>query len=189
MSFRQQKWTGSKDYAVPEERSFDPYREEFKAPQMQSTVMMMEECFDRRILQLVKEAIAQGILKNFTTEYPERVDLRGLPPAVAEAYVFTIMETLRFRYRNKTHYRFKWVFNVAPFDPKEAMVPNTGRKIQDSGNEEVMTQDEATALGVIALLRRLRIWHKTNPRRGVIVIHAQILTKWIKKDDNPSIFK
>eukprot|EP00210_Caulerpa_lentillifera_P001772 g1702.t1 len=180
--YRLQKTQSRTDYSSPEDLKFCPYREDFQPPITESKDRR-EECFDRRILQLVKEGMTQGLLEQFNVEHPTPVNLKELPPVVAEGYVFTIMETLRFRFRNKSHYRFKWVFKVEPFDPKKALIPSNGLKTGDTPSTDVKSKGEATSLGVVALLRRLRIWHKTVPHHGVIIILGRVLNKWITEDD------
>lgn len=38
---------------------------------------------------------------------------------------------------------------------------------------------ENTSLAVVSVLRRLRLWHKTDPRNGLVTIGSKHITNWI----------
>lgn len=50
--------------------------------------------FDARTAPLVEEAIVLGALPQFTLTGGATVDLRGMPPTVAQAYVMTVLQAL-----------------------------------------------------------------------------------------------
>ena len=42
---------------------------------------------------------------------------------------------------------------------------------------------ENTSLAVVSVLRRLRLWHTTDPRSGIITIASRDVTNWIHAEE------
>merc|ERR1712039_1101746 len=125
-----------------------------------------EGSWDPRALQLVDEAIHNGILKPFKVRKnaPQTIDLRLLPPQTAELYLMYILDQIRLFILNA-------VFTVS------------GRlsPIPDKVTEPILEKDKGSAhgLGIAAMLRRLRLRYFAIPKEGLIVLDSYDVNSWI----------
>lgn len=63
-------------------------------PEASSQAQGLDNCFDGRAVRIVEEAISIGALPQFKLDCSE-MDLRGLPPTLAEVYLLAIVRALQ----------------------------------------------------------------------------------------------
>lgn len=73
----------------------------------------------------MNEAIQADLIHSFSVNRAEEINLHHLPPAIAEAYVFTMVETLKYRCRKEHYCKHEIVFKVSPFEPRKALLPSS----------------------------------------------------------------
>lgn len=151
---------------------------------------------------MVKEAIQTELIPPFFVDRRKEIDLRDFPPTIAEAYVFTILETLKFRHQKRATFRNNLVFKVPPFDPRKVLVPSQPPisfifqfyclgvilNAKENGFEETMVDNdiekhgEVTALAAVSVFRRLRLWHHIDSSQGVITLSAREIAHWLQSE-------
>lgn len=106
------------------------------------------------------------------------VDMRSMPPAVAEVYVMVLLNAARSLISGPMGRRYIQgvVLLVPPFNPRAVLVPSSAKK-EDMPPEE---RGSATSLGVCAMLRRLRLRHTTLPEDGQVIISGEDVTAWVR---------
>jgi hypothetical protein len=114
-------------------------REQFAASKDQ----VPELRFDRRALLLVEDAISMDLLPGYSLDDEElEVDLRALPPTLAEVYVLTMLQAVEQRQSGPVRKRLPFItFVVPPFDPNYVNWPSYAEKL-NLYYEEVMSSME-----------------------------------------------
>ncbi|GMH32599.1 hypothetical protein BSKO_00433 [Bryopsis sp. KO-2023] len=163
------------------------------------------ELFDRRATQLVKEAIRLEALPPFSMDRDFEVNMLNMLPAVAEVYVLTISMEIKKHVSPSKPYQHKISFIVPEFNPKEVMLPShvergpksTSGESEDSDTESSVGEDEfemdesellsgtatsSTGLGVLAMLRRLKIWCRVDLKKEPcrICVSPREITQWVR---------
>jgi len=169
----------------------------------------VEISFDSRAVILVEEAIAAGALPHYGLDRDDgcRVDMRTLPPSVAEVYVLSMFRSFERRGSPRFSYGGSITFLVPPFNPKRVFSvsnPSGDRTNHgEEGNEEQVADDDSvyefedeggdflkadaspmetdrTALAVAGQLRRLKIYNKARGKEGVVTVTAREITRWVR---------
>jgi len=131
-------------------------------------VSRYEAVFDRRAVSLVEDAIARGFLPSFTVEQPCTLDLRMMPPTLAEVYTIAVTAALERRAQRlraaataeaatatgsvaKQHTGDKSIFFhrvtllVPPFDPDITMWPSRVEKLHRHARKAQADAEAAAA--------------------------------------------
>ncbi|EFJ49645.1 hypothetical protein VOLCADRAFT_104228 [Volvox carteri f. nagariensis] len=128
---------------------------------------VFEVAFEPRAFAILDEAIAKGLVPSYDPEAPMVVDMRNMPPVVAEVYVLHVLLTLERRARRRQQqaadsaeapgagsYHHSITLLVPPFDPDLVKWP--------SYVDRVMNRYTAT----MAAEERARLRHRSEYRRA-----------------------
>ncbi|KAL4533067.1 hypothetical protein Ndes2526A_g08520 [Nannochloris sp. 'desiccata'] len=93
------------------------------APQVQGKIGI-ESIYHVRAISILEEAIVSGLLPSFKAGAPAPIDLRGLPPAVAEVYVLTVVSALQRVVEARRELKNRIVFLVPRYDGHKVFMPS-----------------------------------------------------------------
>lgn len=153
-----------------------------------------------KAVALVEEAVSLQVLPGYSLTDSLTVDFRSLPPNVAESYALAILSSL---YRRKQSRRWEKVdhaiaFLVPFFDSHDILQRSDdhSRAIHSSRQDQQRQQKqsrpsssdqddnfqagEATALGVAAAVKRLKVHAAMDAKNGAIMMQPQELTRWVR---------
>eukprot|EP00803_Ostreobium_quekettii_P011523 evm.model.scf_535.6 EVM.evm.TU.scf_535.6 scf_535:44271-50781(-) len=157
--------------------------------------------FDPRAIRIAKEAISKRALPQFYLDRVCELDLRGMPPAVAEVYVLTLFESLKDCYGAAPQpHEHPISFHLPPYDMKDVFSSSyrkvecpdeAGADIEDMPEAEELDNDvsiggpgvectarSSTSLIVVATLQRLGIWYHSDADKGRVWVDPKDLTRW-----------
>ncbi len=124
-----------------------------------------EALFDPRAVTLLEAAIFSGALPQFKLDGNTQVDMRGMPPGVAEVYLLAVLNALQRRAGSLKHLSSPVTLLVPAYHPRDVFWPSyacrdeeedrdAGMGVSTKGVEEAYeggvqgSAGEATALGV-----------------------------------------
>mmetsp|Transcript_2657 Transcript_2657/g.6586 ORF Transcript_2657/g.6586 Transcript_2657/m.6586 type:complete len:1003 (-) Transcript_2657:90-3098(-) len=156
-------------------------------------IKSIEILFDSRAVSLVEEAVTTGNLPQMTLD-PEAkclINLRGLPPAVAEVYVLAMFRSLERKATVRFRYRGELKILVPPYNPTVLFVPsydddgnkepqNHANHTDDDSGSALLSLNPSVGLAVAAQLRRLKMFSYSAPDDGVITVRGKEITRWIR---------
>lgn len=93
------------------------------APQVQGKIGI-ESIYHVRAISILEEAIVSGLLPSFKAGAPAPIDLRALPPAVAEVYVLTVIASLQRLVEARRELTNRVVFLVPRYDGHKVFMPS-----------------------------------------------------------------
>ncbi|KAG7672854.1 hypothetical protein Ndes2526B_g08327 [Nannochloris sp. 'desiccata'] len=93
------------------------------APQVQGKIGI-ESIYHVRAISILEEAIVSGLLPSFKAGAPAPIDLRALPPAVAEVYVLTVVSALQRVVEARRELKNRIVFLVPRYDGHKVFMPS-----------------------------------------------------------------
>ncbi len=93
------------------------------APQVQGKIGV-ESIYHVRAISILEEAIVSGLLPSFKAGAPAPIDLRALPPAVAEVYVLTVVSSLQRLVEARRELKNRVVFLVPRYDGHKVFMPS-----------------------------------------------------------------
>ncbi|KAL0041133.1 hypothetical protein WJX77_005807 [Trebouxia sp. C0004] len=184
--------------------------------------------FDPSAISILDEAVTLGVLPPFKLDIPCAVDMRQMPPSVAEVYVLSMVASLKRISQNKAHTAAPQpiTFLVQPYDTAQVYFPSYAQDAfsptdRGQGQQSVSSHDEEeealldqlrsnsllipslypsssssadsnqqtssssdnTALGVVGMLRRLRLWTEEDARNGKLTVLPKSITEWLRSTD------
>mmetsp|Transcript_2658 Transcript_2658/g.6593 ORF Transcript_2658/g.6593 Transcript_2658/m.6593 type:complete len:206 (-) Transcript_2658:90-707(-) len=139
------------------------------------------------------QAVTTGNLPQMTLD-PEAkclINLRGLPPAVAEVYVLAMFRSLERKATVRFRYRGELKILVPPYNPTVLFVPsydddgnkepqNHANHTDDDSGSALLSLNPSVGLAVAAQLRRLKMFSYSAPDDGVITVRGKEITRWIR---------
>ncbi len=105
------------------------------APQIQGKIGL-ESIYHVRAISILEEAIVSGILPSFKAGAPAPIDLRALPPAVAEVYVLTVIAALQRLVETRRELQNRVVFLVPRYDGHKVFMPSFLNEEGSSSDDE-----------------------------------------------------
>ncbi|KAL3134957.1 hypothetical protein ABBQ32_007917 [Trebouxia sp. C0010 RCD-2024] len=188
-----------------------------------------DSAFDPSVVTILEEAIALGIVPPFRLDLPCAVDMRQMPPSVAEVYVLTMATALKRASQAKAYTGAPQPITllVQPFDPAQVYFPSYAQDAFNSqnrgpGQQSLQSYDEeeqamldkllpstlttsvadpptssasagpedtssspatpsnSTALGVVGMLRRLKLWTEGDASNGKLTILPSSIAAWLR---------
>ena len=84
----------------------------------------VEGIYHVRAISMLEEAIVSGLLPSFKIDIPSPIDLRKLPPNVAEVYVLTVISALQRQIEARRELKHRIVFLVPRYDGHRVFMPS-----------------------------------------------------------------
>ncbi|CAL8460572.1 g101 [Coccomyxa elongata] len=172
---------------------------------LQSNSRDPAKIFDGRAVAILEEAISLGALPQFSLANAQPLDLRYVPPCIAEVYVLAIVAAMqRGAEPNKES---DLIILVPPYDPAEIFSPSYGhdevahkeaaatpslrsargkeqrRMAEESAGESEQRALSQTGLGVAGMLRRIGLWATEDAIAGRITLAGRELVRWLRAAD------
>jgi pentatricopeptide repeat protein len=96
----------------------------------------VESIYHVRAISILEEAIVAGLLPSFKAGAPDPIDLRKLPPAVAEVYVLTVVSALQRLVEARRELKNRVVFLVPRYDGHKVFMPSFLNEEGSSSEDE-----------------------------------------------------
>ncbi|KAI3428088.1 hypothetical protein D9Q98_006471 [Chlorella vulgaris] len=84
----------------------------------------LEGVYHMQAISILEESIISNVVPSFQTDSTEPIDLRDMPPAVAEVYVLTVLSTMQRQSGARRVISQNLVFLVPPYEGTKVFMPS-----------------------------------------------------------------